>query len=176
MLLGRGSIPNILFFSNWQTVFCSLTAMTAMACRHDNCQLSIFKVSPTRHAQNLTASKALRTVVAVCWRMCFLLSTVYSIPWHLPWLGKWSQFDYTTVFGKWMAPWLTCEALPTSSTAWYCQELSFASQRKPWDIWIQCCSTESRWASSKTSLYVSWRSCVIRGLRKGKPESRKPIA
>ena len=33
--------------------------------------------------------------------------------------------------------------------------------------------------SSKTSLYVSWRSCVMRGLRKGNPSRvslRKPIA
>ena len=30
-----------------------------------------------------------------------------------------------------------------------------------------------KWASSKTSLYVSWRSCVIRGLRKQNPEPRK---
>ncbi len=36
-----------------------------------------------------------------------------------------------------------------------------------------CGSVLPIWASSKTSLYVSWRSCVIRSLRKQNSESRK---
>ena len=48
----------------------------------------------------------------------------------------------------------------------------------PWRIHGQRIATSSgaynpNWACSKTSLYVSWRSCVIRGLRKQNPESRK---
>ena len=81
----------------------------------------------------------------------------------------------------------SCYTRANPSTHWLLRRATFASpfrcfKSKALRLWcirrtrsVEGFSLQlsSKWASSKTSLYVSWRRCVIRGFRKRKPESRK---
>ena len=137
-VIGKGSIPNILFFPNWQPVFFlwQLWQLWHVAMTTANCQSLRF------HQQDMLKTSLLPKHFEHLWRcvegyfFCCLPYTVYqyTLTWKM--IPVWL---YHSLLGKWIAPWWTCEALPTSSTAWYCQELSYIFPKKSLGYLNQCC-------------------------------------